>query len=253
MKTKSIFGYFYFGTTVRYLQDISEGYHVHDTERGALALTNLRRFLETLSDLDLQVTKRAAEPLKGIVRELEPLPEDARLTATQAKKINDLMERIRPTLEAELEGFEAYVVTPKRIDVVRLLKDVPFLLAPGAFSKISDVARYDLTEGGKCIAFERPTAAAFHILRATESVLRFYYCGHVKRNRVNLMWGQMVQHLRGRPREKIPETLLNNLDDIRLHFRNPTQHPEKVYDIQEVQDLWGRCTDAINRMAADLT
>jgi hypothetical protein len=45
------------------------------------------------------------------------------------------------------------------------------------------------------------------------------------------------------------ETLLNNLDDVRMHFRNPTQHPEKTYDIEEAQDLWGRCVDATNRMS----
>jgi len=38
------------------------------------------------------------------------------------------------------------------------------------------------------------------------------------------------------------------LDNIRRSFRNPTQHPDKIYDIQEVQDLFGLCIDAINRM-----
>jgi hypothetical protein len=62
----------------------------------------------------------------------------------------------------------------------------------------------------------------------------------------------MVQHLKNRRALRGDESLINNLDDIRLHFRNPTQHPEKVYDIEEVQDLWGRCVDAINRMAKHL-
>jgi hypothetical protein len=44
--------------------------------------------------------------------------------------------------------------------------------------------------------------------------------------------------------------LLNNLDNIREHYRNPTQHPDKVYDINEVQDLFGLCIDAINRMVS---
>jgi hypothetical protein len=44
------------------------------------------------------------------------------------------------------------------------------------------------------------------------------------------------------------DVLLNQLDYIRAQFRNPTQHPDKIYDIQEVQDLWGLCVDVINRM-----
>ncbi|HZW94656.1 MAG TPA: hypothetical protein VFF64_17030 [Candidatus Eremiobacteraceae bacterium] len=252
MQNKSIFRYFYFGTSVRYLQDVSAGYRIHDVPAGAMVLTNLDRFSATLVELGLQVTERAAESLKSFANDLRKLPQDAVLTEPQAKTINGLMQRIRPTLEAELQGFEAYVVTPKRIDVTRLLKDVPFLFASGTFSKLPDIARYDLNECGKCIAFERPTAAAFHLLRATESVLRLYYCVQVKRSRVDLMWGPMVQLLRGRAKSKEAEMLLNNLDDIRFHFRNPTQHPEKTYDVDEVQDLWGRCVDAISRMATQL-
>jgi len=253
MLKKSIFDYFYFGTSVRYLQDIRAGSHVHDVEQGATVLTNINRFLQTVTALGLQVTRRAAADLEDVVRELSPLPKDAVLTAAQSKRIGDLMDVIRATLEAEIQGFHAYVVTPKRVDVVRLLEDVPFLLSAGTFEKLPDVARYDLTEAAKCIAFERPTAAAFHLLRATESVLRSYYCQQVKRNRVDLMWGPIVQHLRTRRRSKVTDPLLNNLDDIRFHFRNPTQHPEKIYDIDQVQDLWGRCVDAINRMATELS
>jgi hypothetical protein len=40
----------------------------------------------------------------------------------------------------------------------------------------------------------------------------------------------------------------NHLDNIRVSFRNPTQHPEAIYDIHEVQDLWSICVDVINRM-----
>jgi hypothetical protein len=45
-----------------------------------------------------------------------------------------------------------------------------------------------------------------------------------------------------------PPLILQNLDHIRVNFRNPTQHPDKIYDIQEVQDLFGLCVDAANRM-----
>lgn len=63
------------------------------------------------------------------------------------------------------------------------------------------------------------------------------------------MWGPMVTHLKKRKAKPIPPaTLLNNLDNIRVSFRNPTQHPEKIYDIQEVQDLFGLCVDVVNRM-----
>ena len=64
-----------------------------------------------------------------------------------------------------------------------------------------------------------------------------------------MMWGPVVTDLRRRPKTKEHTTLYNNLDNIRLSFRNPTQHPEKLYDIHETQDLWHLCAEVINRMA----
>ena len=60
--------------------------------------------------------------------------------------------------------------------------------------------------------------------------------------------GAIVQDLRNKNKTKIHTTLNNHLDNIRLSFRNPTQHPEAVYDIHEVQDLLAFCIDANNRM-----
>lgn len=249
MIAKSIRQYFNFGAAVRYLQDIGEGANVHGKGYVVHNLDNVARSLDTLN---LQVTRRAAGRVLGLADELRQLPADATLTEEQSTQLQDAVTDMRKTLRAELQGFKIYVVTPKRIDIVRLLDDVPSLIDLAIFTKLPDVARYDLQEAGKCIAFERPTAAAFHLLRATESVLRVYYATHVKRNRCNLMWGPIVADMRRRNLRRGPGTLLNNLDDIRLTFRNPTQHPEKIYDVEEVQDLWGRCVDAIRRMAQSL-
>ena len=252
MIAKQIFDYYFFGTSQRYLQDAEAGWRIHDTEDGLYVLENLKGFLKNLDRLGLQVTKRAASGIQGFTSSLEQLPADSKLTADQALKLTSLMNEVRTTLDAELKGLIAYVVTPKRYEAARLLDDIPELLSPGTFNKLPEISRYDLSESGKCIAFERPTAAAFHLLRATESALREYYCTKVKRGRSELMWGPMLQSLRKRRDMRSQSSLLNNLDDIRLTFRNPTQHPEKIYDIHEVQDLLGRCTDALNRMAKEL-
>jgi hypothetical protein len=249
MKAESILTYYSFGTCVRCVEDVSDGYPIHNIEERRFALANLKRVLEYVDTLDLKVSARAAFKLRKIESELDAKEKDALLNAETPKRLSDEVTSFRSTLEAELSGLEAYVIGPKRIDVRRLMDDVPSLFAPGVFTQLDDVAKVDLSEAGKCIAFERSTAAAFHLLRGTESVLRNLYIRNAKRNRVSLMWGPMVQDLKNRKALKADESLINNLDDIRLHFRNPTQHPEKTYDIEEAQDLWGRCVDAINRMA----
>ncbi len=118
--------------------------------------------------------------------------------------------------------------------------------------RVTTAASRSLSEAGKCTAFERPTAAAFHLMRATEAMLRKYYCAVVRRSRRTLMWGPMVRHLRERRDSSRHGPVLEQLDHIRVSFRNPTQHPEMRYTMDEVQDLWGVCTDVLSRMARQL-
>ena len=159
------------------------------------------------------------------------------------------MRELRITLYSEAAGKEAFLVTGKRFEIEKLMAKPSELLAPGLFDELDEYTRYDLEEAGKCIAFERPTAAAFHLMRATEATLRRLYCAKVKRQRVDpLLWGPMVQHLRRR-RDSPPRPLLDGLDNIRHNFRNPTQHPDAIYDIQEAQDLLALSLDAIGRAA----
>ena len=246
MKSRSITAYISFGTNLRYLQDAQPNWPIHKEQT---ILANIDYFFTHLKDYDLIVTERAAYKLQELRDELAETASDASLTAAQATKLRSITRDLRETLFAEAEGRVAFIVTDKRIDIHKLLNNIGALLAPGVFEKLPEISRYDFTEAGKCVAFERPTSGAFHLLRGTEAVLRQFYCGIVKRGRAKLMWGPMVESLRKR-RSAPPKPLLDNLDNIRMSFRNPTQHPDKIYDIQEVQDLFALCVDVVNRMAA---
>jgi len=245
MQSKPIWDYIFFGTSLRYLQDAKEGMPAHGA---GYASDNIESFFDQLQDFGLPVTERAAYELAQFRDEIAKSDDDHTLSSDEARRLGDVMNDVRKTCEAEAKGKVAFIVTDKRIDVRKLLSDVRGLMAPDVFDSLPDIAQYDLMEAGKCIAFERPTAGAFHLLRATEAVLRHFYCSVVHRNRAELMWGPMVKSLRER-RSPPASELLDNLDNIRRSFRNPTQHPDKIYDIQEVQDLFGLCTDVINRMA----
>jgi len=170
------------------------------------------------------------------------------LSEKDASTLSESITEIRKTLMAEMEGIFDYVITPKRLDIKKLLENIEGLFAPDVYNRMPEIARYDFQEAGKCISFDLPTAAAFHILRGTESVLRHYYYDKVKQKRVDLLWGAIVTDLRKRTKTKTNQTLNNNLDNIKNAFRNPTQHPEKIYDISEVQDLFNLCVDVVNRM-----
>ena len=255
MISKSIRSYFHFGMCWRYIADARAGFPLgpsSGSERKQLRYA-LSRLFEEIERLDLSVTSRVAKPLREFSERLSELGDDDRLSAADAVKLSKIVDAVEPALLAELDGFRTFVVTPKRLDVAKLLGDTSSLVSTRAWAQLPEIAQYDMSEAGKCTAFERPRAAAFHLMRATEATLREYYCAVVKRGRTpQLMWGPMINHMRGRRDSSRHGALLDHLDHIRASFRNPTQHPHMRYTMDEVQDLWGVCVDVLNRMARRL-
>lgn len=245
MQSKPIYKYIFFGTAMRFLQDAYVGMLVKGE---GYILENIDSFLDCLDEFSLPVTKRASQELKEFRKKMKKLRSTHRLNNTETEKLKKIMYELRIVLDAETEGNFAFIVTDKRIDVKKLLSNPSALMAPNIFKSLPKVAQQDFFEAGKCIAFELPTAAAFHLLRGTESVLREFYCSLVKNRRVKpLLWGNILKHLSER-RKKPPQVLLNNLDNIKNSFRNPTNHPDMIYNIEEAQDLFGLCIEVVNRM-----
>lgn len=169
-----------------------------------------------------------------------------------AKRIRDACQKFDAALDAELQLRAAFIVTPKRFDLANLLGTPEKLLGEEARAKLSSIARFDFSSACRAIAFGLPTAAAFHLMRCVEATLRDYYCKIIKRGRVKgLMWHPMLTHLRKR-QDAPPKALLDHLDNIRANFRNPTQHPDARFELEEAQDLLSVSIDALNRMARDM-
>ncbi|HXX57151.1 MAG TPA: hypothetical protein VEI96_04060 [Thermodesulfovibrionales bacterium] len=248
MKPVSIWSYIWVGTCVRFLQDVREGLSIH---KPGFVMDNIKYFFDNLDSLGLHVTKRASNELEEMRTTFKALPPDAKLTKEQATNLSNIMNKIRNTFTAESSGIYAYIVTEKKFDVKKLLEAVDKLFTPDVFANCPDIACYDFREAGRCIAFGLPTASAFHILRGTEAVLRQYYKRFIRPAKVDLTWGQILSELKSKKSGKKPDSvLLNNLQNIKDSFRNPTQHPDKIYDIHEVQDLFSLCIDVVNRMVA---
>ncbi|TDL44060.1 hypothetical protein [Microbacterium oleivorans] len=257
MEKRGTNGYIYLGTAIRYLVASPPGTHVY----GDGAVTgNIRGLLRRLEAYEFHVTRRVARQIEDLSSKWETELAEHQgdeewsrsrvLSAEEAGVLTDRAKIVRETVLAEAAGKTAFIATDKRYTVQKLLEDVGSLFGEGIFAGLSDIAKFDFVEGGKALAYELPTAAAFHILRGTEASLRDFYLRVVKRDRIKepRMWGPIVKDLRGK-RKAPPTLLLDNLDSLRANFRNPTQHPEKVYDLDEAQDLLALAIDSINRMA----
>lgn len=179
--------------------------------------------------------------------------DDSRLSSDLKDSITEQFGIIENIVFAEALTKKIYILPNRRFNSEYLLSDQAKLLKNGAFDKLEEIAKSDFSSSCRCILFGEATAAAFHILRATESVLKSYYYHHRRQNRLEKpMWGNMVDQIKAKTKNKPPATLIASLDLIRTAYRNPTQHPEAVYEIDSAQDLFGVCLDVIGKMTDEL-
>ncbi len=254
MESRSVYEYIWTGTALRYLVDVRAGTYAKDPENGGV-IANIRALVEDIERFGFKTTAAtsALEDLREIADKLDAEPgAQTVVDETQATDIVGLAVELRSTLDAESRITYAFVVRPKRYATEKLVGGVQTLMAEGCYNALPDIAQIDLTEAGRCIAFECPTAAAFHLMRAVEATLRDFYVDWVRSNRLKepRLWAAMVGDMRKRSRRP-PEAVLDALDYVRVHFRNPTQHPDVVYSVDEAQDLLNLAIDVINRMVAN--
>lgn len=249
MESASAWDLIFLGTSLRFITDVGIGWNPH--AHGGL-VENYDLLLKDCGTARLVVSRGVVIiALMDVIDRLRASDAGYVTTRADVEAIRTGVEAVRVALMAESASSVIYRTTKRRYDVVRLMGDVGELFGDSTFGSISAIARYDFGEAGRCVAFGLPTAAAFHLLRGTEEVVRMYYISWIRRGRMRTMlWGPMVNALRGvRGRQKPDATVLNHLDNMRVSFRNPTDHPEKVYDIGETEDLFGLCIEVVNRMA----
>ncbi len=90
-------------------------------------------------------------------------------------------------------------------------------------------------------------------MRMLEEQVKQLYLAYKKTKRLERpMWGPMTEELRKKRSPKPTDKLLDHLDSMRVHFRNPTQHPTAFYTMDEAQDLLNQTISAVNRIYAEM-
>jgi hypothetical protein len=174
MRKQRTSDYIELGDQIRFLMGIWTGYGIHGPD-GLLAA--LDGTMDLLGRLGFVVTRRLATYVElDVLRdELGSTEPESTLNERDAKRLRGIATQIRQTVVAEGSGLFAYVTGDKRLDVQKLLEDPASLFPPGVFDVLSSKAQTDVAEAFKCIALERSTAAAFHLMRASEESLRRFY------------------------------------------------------------------------------
>lgn len=248
MREQRIYDYYYFGFEHSKIIETLNNYRISAKSVNKVFKT----FMVWLEEICLPVTLQASEPLKAIVESL-PDEEEQPLSREIIDKIKQEFIIIKAVIDAELKIAILYRLEEKRYPLEILLEQPEKLLSKGGFEQLSSICQSDFSSACIQIALNQPTASAFHLMRALEEQVKTLYFAFKKTKRLKKpMWGPMTSELRSKRAPKPTEKLLSHLDGMRIHFRNPTQHPEKFYSMDEAQDLLNQTIVAINMIQIEL-
>jgi hypothetical protein len=143
--------------------------------------------------------------------------------------IRQAANSLETVLAAELNNFDTYFVSQKgSFSTPDLIEQAEKMLPERIRSHLSTNAIEDFRQAGRCLAFSLGTAAAFHIARSTEDVIRAYYTlvvGTIPGVKMR-SWGTYHKNLSkcGNASKKV----LGWLDHIKDEYRNPVLHPDET-------------------------
>jgi len=162
-------------------------------------------------------------------------------------RIKEAAQEFETVLRNECQLMDTYFVTKKgAYSTVDLVERAHYQVPEPTRSTLCEDTKKDLDQAGKCIAFDVPTAAAFHLLRGTEATIRQYYetivPGPKRASGKMRNWGTYIRLLKTHQADEKVISLLSHMKDM---YRNPVLHPEETYDDQRVQVLFGLCISAI--------
>lgn len=166
--------------------------------------------------------------------------------------LQNSLQQFETVLFAEMNIGNAFLVTKKRgFDSSDLINQAEVLFPSELLQKVPE-AQPDIRQMGRGIAFELGTAAGFHIMRATELVLRHYWDAVTNKQdrpaKFNI--GDYLREL-----DKLPageEKTRATLRQIKDLHRNELMHPEVSLSLDEALALLGIAQSAIIAMLREI-
>jgi hypothetical protein len=193
------------------------------------------------------------EKMDDIIQLLQ-IPNEADIPPWQVYGIREAAKEFETVLAAECQVLDTYFVSKKgAFSTADLVERAHHHLPLGIRTNLPQLTRDDFDQAGKCIAFDLPTAAAFHLLRGTEAVLRKYYERLVPGTKQGAPkmrnWGVYIKLLSDHGAAPNAISLLTHLKDA---YRNPVLHPEETYSEEQALVLFGVCVSAIILMMEEV-
>lgn len=179
--------------------------------------------------------------------------EESKIEEIDIIHLKELLTTFLNVLRAEFQWTPLFIVSSKAAYNTNVLIEDGIRLFPSQIGNIVKSAAFDLKEGTCCIAFELPTAAAFHFHRACEAVVKEYYLrvsngeSLPKNPNLGILLGKMKEKSYGK------EQVISALEGLKNFHRNPTMHPEQnIENIEEAIGLMNHVYVVIQQMLVEM-
>ena len=177
------------------------------------------------------------------------------LSDESLRTIKTKIHAFETTLQDDLEKLPLFCCEDAKIgnpSVGKLLNGASNGYPANARLHLTPQCREEIDEAGKCLVFDRSTAAGFHTLRSLELTIRQYLLaipGFVMPplNRQN--WGEYLKLLKDNGAGRDVTDHLHNIKD---NYRNPLMHPEDTLEIDEAVSVFGLAQSMNEMLVADM-
>lgn len=173
----------------------------------------------------------------------EPIP------GWRISSLKSEFSKFETVLIAELQNSALYYVSAKGGYDTPALTDAGEVIFPSDLSAKVPDAVLDVRAAARCIAFDLSTAAAFHLHRANEAVLRRYFdevVGFDHRPQSNNM-GEYLKIMK--EKNAGDKKVISVLQSIKDLHRNPVMHPEqRIETVEEAISLLAAVRSCIGYM-----
>jgi hypothetical protein len=174
------------------------------------------------------------------------------LTHEEVSAVLGARDIFEKNFERECRNLSVFTVTPKGLYDTRLLIDKPEQAFPEKIRRfLPQQMLNDFKQAARCLAFEIPTACAFHVCRGTETLIIQYHeklSGHPWAEK-RRDWGIYIDHL---IRDGAPEKITTRLREIAKMERNAYIHPDINVAPEEAPALFSLCAGVIFNMGQEL-
>lgn len=182
--------------------------------------------------------------------------DDQKLLPWEVSTIKERLEKFETVLSAHTKQAATYYAAKIGIfETGDLVERAEQVFAPDVRKKVPQAALEEYRSAGRALAFDMPTASAFHVARAIEIVLRIYRDHFVKTPGGRTMGG-MLHTLKAHAKAgvaPIPTArTLRQLDQIRDLDRNRIMHPDDTFSSDLAGIMFFNGISAITAMVSEI-